>query len=174
MYKFLLYFVITHEADSEAESVIAKISSMVKTAYITALKRRLEPKIKCISVYKASGNRISTTQFEHHQNMKVLFILIAFTSARSMTKPQSSRLPAVFPAVFPTNIGHYAETEVLQRQKRSCFSKGKILNFRNALRKTNMKLNYKQMVQLIHNHAICVNGICIACGENYVYKIERQ
>ena len=110
--------------------------------------------------------------------MKVLFFLIAFTSARSMTKPQSNRFPAVFPAVFtavfPTNIGDYAETEILQRQKRSCFSQGKILNFRNALRKTNMKLTYKQMVQLIHNHAICVNGICIACGENYVYKIERQ
>ena len=119
---------------------------------------------------KLQENRISTTQFEHHQNMKVLFFLIAFTSARSMTKPQSNRLPAV----FPTNIGPFTETEVLQRQKRSCFSQGKILNFRNALRKTNMKLTYKQMVQLIHNHAICVNGICIACGENYVYKIERQ
>ena len=119
---------------------------------------------------KLQENRISTTQFEHHQNMKVLFFLIAFTSARSMTKPQSNGLPAA----FPTNIGPFTETVVLQRQKRSCFSQGKILNFRNALRKTNMKPTYKQMVQLIHNHAICVNGICIACGENYVYKIERQ
>ena len=104
--------------------------------------------------------------------MQILFFLIAYVSAWSMGKQQIKNLPVQ--AVFPMSIAHHVKTEVLQRQKRSCFSHGKILNFRNALRKTNMKLTYQQMVQLIHNHAICVNGICIACGENYVYKIERQ
>ena len=130
-------------------------------------------KSKVFRYIKLQENRISTTELtEHHKIMKVLLFLIAYTFAWSMGKQRFNSFPVQ--AVFPINIGHSDETEVLQRQKRSCFSHGKILNFRNALRKTNMKLTYQQMAQLIHNHAICVNGICIACGENYVYKIERQ
>ena len=103
-----------------------------------------------------------------HITIKIVLLLITITSAWYMPQNRSVQ------AVTSQNDGYDIEAEVLKRQRRSCFSHGKILNFRNALRKTNMKLTYKQMAQLIHNHAICVNGICIACGENYVYRIEKQ
>ena len=64
--------------------------------------------------------------------------------------------------------------EILKRQKRSCFSRGKSLHFRNVLRRNRIELSYEQMAQLIHHHAICVNGICIACGENYIYELHRS
>jgi len=150
---------------------------MIRAAIVTALKRRLKSNV--FRYIKLQEIRISTPQltvwnsnFEYHKIMQILFFLITYVSAWSMGKHQIKNIPVQ--AVFRMSIAHHAKTEILQRQKRSCFSHGKILNFRNALRKTNMKLTYQQMVQLIHNHAICVNGICIACGENYVYKIERQ
>ena len=65
----------------------------------------------------------------------------------------------------------------LQRKKRSmsCFAHGKILKFRKAFEKTfRSSMTYKQMKQLIDNHSICMNGICIACGENYVYSFEAK
>ena len=67
--------------------------------------------------------------------------------------------------------------EKLQRQKRSmsCFAHGKLLKFRKAFEKTfRSRMTYKQMKQLIDNHSICMNGICIACGENYVYSFEAK
>ena len=65
----------------------------------------------------------------------------------------------------------------LQRKKRSmsCFAHGKLLKFRKAFEKTfRSRMTYKQMKQLIDNHSICINGICIACGENYVYSFEAK
>ena len=65
----------------------------------------------------------------------------------------------------------------LQRKKRSmsCFAHGKLLKFRKAFEKTfRSRMTYKQMKQLIDNHSICMNGICIACGENYVYSFEAK
>ena len=65
----------------------------------------------------------------------------------------------------------------LKRSKRStsCFTHEKILKFRKAFEKTfNSRMTYKQMKQLIDNHSICMRGICIACGENYVYSFEAK
>ena len=65
----------------------------------------------------------------------------------------------------------------LQRQKRSmsCFAHGKLLKFRKAFEKTfRSRMTYKQMKQLIDNHSVCMKGICIACGENYVYSFEAK
>ena len=65
----------------------------------------------------------------------------------------------------------------LQRKKRSmsCFAHGKLLKFRKAFEKTfRSRMTYKQMKQLIDNNSICMNGICIACGENYVYSFEAK
>ena len=79
------------------------------------------------------------------------------------------------PGVFEQRIS--GSDQRLQRKKRSmsCFAHGKLLKFRKAFEKTfRSRMTYKQMKQLIDNHSICMNGICIACGENYVYSFEAK
>ena len=79
------------------------------------------------------------------------------------------------PGVFEQRIS--GQDQRLQRKKRSmsCFAHGKLLKFRKAFEKTfRSRMTYKQMKQLIDNHSICMNGICIACGENYVYSFEAK
>ena len=79
------------------------------------------------------------------------------------------------PRLFELRIS--GPDQKLQRKKRSmsCFAHGKLLKFRKAFEKTfRSRMTYKQMKQLIDNHSICINGICIACGENYVYSFEAK
>ena len=79
------------------------------------------------------------------------------------------------PRLFEQRISELDQS--LRRKKRStsCFAHGKILKFRKAFEKTfRSRMTYKQMKQLIDNHSICMNGICIACGENYVYSFEAR
>ena len=79
------------------------------------------------------------------------------------------------PRLFEQRI--FGPDQRLQRKKRSmsCFAHGKLLKFRKVFEKTfRSSMTYKQMKQLIDNHSICMNGICIACGENYVYSFEAK
>ena len=94
-----------------------------------------------------------------------------------VTTAAINKFEAEHPRILPDQRFRDREVYDLQRAKRStsCFTHEKIMKFRKAFHKIfNSRMTYKQMKQLIDNHSICMNGICIACGENYVYSFEAR
>ena len=70
-----------------------------------------------------------------------------------------------------------AKTRFFEKSE-GCFHSSKIMQFRHVLKKhfqMNLeKLTYAQLHDAIRKNYVCKNNLCIFCGSNYVYVIQKN
>ena len=143
---------------------IAAFAAMASESNLSSQKRIVQKpnRVATDDDGRWSGLKSSTTDM---QNLNII------------TEAIINEFEAHHPKLRRSKVQNGKRLNHLKRSKRStsCFTHEKILKFRKAFEKTfNSRMTYKQMKQLIDNHSICMRGICIACGENYVYSFEAK
>ena len=80
---------------------------------------------------------------------------------------------------FSMLLMYVANAQIRFFQKsEGCFHASKIMQLRDGLKRhfqMNLdKLTYKQLHDAIRKNYVCKNNLCIYCGSNYVYVIQKN